>query len=179
VRRLDQSYGADKLLSRGDCSQFEQVPGRDLWLPKKVEIQLHEFNSLPETVFKDSFLSFTTTVSSISGDRISDDAFKLDYETTPGTLIRDGTVRAKSSKTGDGYVTYTVPPRPEDLPQVIARATNGENMVVFPGGPAIAAEPIAERFRSGALRTILLCNAGLLGAFGAFVVWRCRRSVSA
>ena len=90
VRRLDQSYGADKLLSRGDCSQFEQVPGRALWLPKKMETQLHEFDSVPGTIFKDSFLSFITTVSSMSGDRISDDAFKLDYETVPGTIVRDG-----------------------------------------------------------------------------------------
>lgn len=146
VRRLDQSYGADTLLSRSDCTQFEQIPGRELWLPKKVETQLHEFYTLPGTFFKDSFLSFTTTVSSMSGDRISDDAFKLDYETVPGTVVRDGTVRAKSSKSGDSYVMYTVPARTEDLQQVITRASNGENMVRFPGGPPLAAEPIADAF---------------------------------
>ena len=92
VRRLDQYYGTDTLLSRSDCTQFEQIPGRALWLPKKMETQLHEFDSVPGTIFKDSFLSFITTVSSMSGDRISDDAFKLDYETVPGTIVRDGTV---------------------------------------------------------------------------------------
>ena len=96
-----------------------------------METQLHEFDSVPGTVFKDSFLSFITTVSSMSGDRISDDAFKLDYETVPGTIVRDGTVRAKSAKAGDNYVTYTVPTRTQDLPQVIERASNGENMVRF------------------------------------------------
>ena len=53
---------------------------------------------MPGTIFKDSFLSFITTVSSMSGDRISDDAFKLDYETVPGTIVRDGTVRARSPR---------------------------------------------------------------------------------
>jgi RNA polymerase sigma factor (sigma-70 family) len=178
VRRMDQSYGVDILLSRSDCTQFEQIPGRDLWLPKKVESQLHEFYTLPGTFFKDSFLSFTTTVSSLSGDRISDDAFKLDYETVPGTVIRDGTIRAKSSKSGDSYVMYTVPARTEDLQQVITRASNGENMVRFAGGPPLAVEPIAERFRSGSLMTMVLCNAGLVGAFVAFVAWRRQRSLS-
>jgi RNA polymerase sigma factor (sigma-70 family) len=178
VRRLDQSYGVDTLLSRSDCTQFEQIPGRDLWLPKKVETQLHEFYTLPGTFLKDSFLSFTTTASAISGDRISDDAFKLDYETLPGTIVRDGTVQAKSSKAGDGYVMYTVPSRHEDLPDVVARAASGQNMVRFAGGPPLAASPVAERFRSGALQTIVLCNAGLLGAFVAFVAWRRRKNAS-
>ena len=178
VRRLDQSYGADTLLSRSDCTQFEQIPGRDLWLPKKVETQLHEFYSLPGTFLKDSFLSFTTTASSMSGDRISDDVFKLDYETVPGTIVRDGTVQAKSSKAGDGYVMYTVPSRHEDLPDVVARAASGENMVRFAGGPPLAASPVAERFRSGALQTIVLCNAGLLGALVTFVALRRRKNAS-
>jgi hypothetical protein len=178
VRRLDQNYGADTLLSRSDCTQFEQIPGRALWLPKKMETQLHEFDSVPGTVFKDSFLSFITTVSSMSGDRISDDAFKLDYETVPGTIVRDGTVRAKSAKAGDTYVTYTVPTRTQDLPQVIERASNGENMVRFAGEPPLAAVPAADHFRSGTLQTIVLCNAGLLGAFVAFVAWRRRKNLS-
>jgi RNA polymerase sigma factor (sigma-70 family) len=178
VRRLDQNYGADTLLSRSDCTQFEQIPGRALWLPKKMETQLHEFDTVPGTVIKDSFLSFITTVSSMSGDRISDDAFKLDYESVPGTIVRDGTLPAKSAKAGDNYVTYTVPTRTQDLPQVIERASNGENMVRFAGEPPLAAVPVADHFRSGTLQTIVLCNAGLLGAFVAFVAWRRRKNLS-
>jgi RNA polymerase sigma factor (sigma-70 family) len=176
VRRLDQSYGTDTLLSRADCTQFQQIPGRELWLPKKVETQLHEYYSAPGTFFKDAFLSFTTTVSSMSGDRIPPDVFKLDYESVPGTTVRDGTVQAKSSKSGDGYVMYTVPNRHEDLADVVARAASGQNMVRFPGGPPLAASPVAERFRSGALQTIVLCNAGLLGAVVAFVALRRRKN---
>ncbi|HUE15705.1 MAG TPA: hypothetical protein VMR25_16170, partial [Planctomycetaceae bacterium] len=33
VRRFEQTYGPDILLTRTDCSQFEQIPGRQLWLP--------------------------------------------------------------------------------------------------------------------------------------------------
>jgi hypothetical protein len=178
VRRLDQSYGTDTLLSRADCTQFQQIPGRELWLPKKVETQLHEYYSVPGIFFKDAFLSFTTTVSSLSGDRISPDVFKLDYESVPGTTVRDGTVQAKSSKSGDGYVTYTVPNRHEDLADVVTRAASGENMLRFPGGPPLAASPVADRFRSGALQTIVLCNAGLLGAFVAFIAWRRQKHAS-
>jgi RNA polymerase sigma factor (sigma-70 family) len=178
VRRLDQSYGTETLLSRADCTQFQQIPGRDLWLPKKVETQLHEYYSAPGTFFKDAFLSFTTTVSSMSGDRIAPEVFKLDYESLPGTTVRDGTVQTKSSKSGDGYVMYTVPSRHEDLPDVVARAASGQNMLRFPGGPPLAASPVAERFRSGALQTIVLCNAGLLGAVVAFVALRRRKNAS-
>ena len=170
VRRLDQSYGADTLLSRSDCTQFEQIPGLALWLPKKIEIQLHEFDSVPGTIFKDSFLSFITTVSSMSGDRISDDAFKLDYESVPGTIVRDGTVCAKSAKAGDNYVTYTVPTRTQDLPQVIERASSGENIAApcrraAPGGCA--------RRRSFSQRYAADDRALQCGAAGSFRGVRC------
>ena len=147
---------------------------------------MHEYFSAPDTVFKENFLSQTLLVSAMSGDRVSDDAFKLENETTPGTMVRDGTVRAKSSKSGglslngagDPYVTYTVPTRSEDIKEVITRATAGENMVRFPGGPPLAVVPMGDHFRSGALQTIVLCNAGLLGAVVAFIAWRRRRTVS-
>ena len=35
VRRLDQYYGTDTLLSRSDCTQFEQIPGRACGCRKK------------------------------------------------------------------------------------------------------------------------------------------------
>ena len=185
VRRLDQSYGSDQLLVRSDCSDFQQISGRNVWLPKKIESQMHEYFSAPDTVFKENFLSQTLLVSAMSGDRVSDDAFKLEYETTPGTMVRDGTVRAKSSKAGglslngagDPYVTYTVPTRSEDIKEVITRASAGENMVRFPGGPPLAVVPMGDHFRGGALQTIVLCNAGLLGAVVAFIAWRRRSSL--
>jgi RNA polymerase sigma factor (sigma-70 family) len=186
VRRLDQGYGADQLLVRSDCGDFQQLSGRNVWLPQKIESQMHEWYSVPDTVFKDSFLTQTLSVSAMSGDRLSDDAFKLAYETTPGTMVRDGTVRAKSSKSGglspnragDAYVTYTVPARSADIKEVITRASAGENMVRFPGGPPLAVVPMGDHFRGGALQTMVLCNVGLLAAVVAFVAWRRRRTVS-
>ena len=177
VRRLDQSYGSDQLLVRTDCSDFQQISGRNVWLPKKIESQMHEYFSAPDIVFKDNFLSQTIEVSAMSGDHLSDDAFKLELETTPGTMVRDGTVRAKSSKSGgpvlngaaDAYVTYTVPARSEEIKEVITRASAGENMLRYPGGPSLAVVPMGDHFRSGALQTIALCNAGLLGAAVAFI----------
>ena len=45
VRRLDQSYGSDQLPIRTDCSDFQQISGRNVWLPKKIESQMHEYFS--------------------------------------------------------------------------------------------------------------------------------------
>ena len=56
VRRLDQSYGSDQLLVRSDCSDFQQISGRNVWLPKKIESQMHEYFCVPDTVFKENFL---------------------------------------------------------------------------------------------------------------------------
>ena len=61
---------------------------------------------------------------------------------------------------------------------MIERASNGENIVRFAGEPPLAAVPVADHFRSGTLQTIVLCNAGLLGAFVAFVAWRRRKNLS-
>ena len=86
-----------------------------------MEIELHEFDTVPDTVFKDSFLSFTTTVSSMSGDRISDDAFKLDYETVPGTMIRDGTVRAAEMASQNEQATTTSRTRCRLAPKIVRK----------------------------------------------------------
>jgi hypothetical protein len=171
VRRFEQSYGPDTLLARSDCSHFEQIPGRQLWLPRRVETQLHEYYSVPETVFKDAFLTQILEVSAIDGSRVPEELFKLDY-TEPGTMVRDGTDPAAKSK--DGYLSYTVPARPEELPGVIERARNGENMVQFFGGPPLAAAPLVEKYRRGALLTIVLCNVAMLGAGAVYLVWRRR-----
>jgi hypothetical protein len=171
VRRFDQSYGADTLLARSTDSQFERVPGRNLWLPRRVETHLHEYYSVPETVFKDAFLTQILDVSAIDGSRVPDETFKLD-DTAPGTMVRDGTDPKAKSK--DGYLSYTVPARLEDLPSVIERARNGENMVQFFGGPPLAAAPVVEKYRRGALLTIVLCNVAMLGAGAVYIVWRRR-----
>jgi hypothetical protein len=171
VRRFEQTYGPDTLLARSNCSQFQQIAGRQLWLPRRVETQLHEWYSVPETVFKDAFLTQIVEVSAIDGSRVPDETFKLDY-TEPGTMVRDGTDPAAKSK--DGYVNYVVPARLEDLPSVIARARNGENMFPFGGGMPVAAEPLVERYRGSALLAIVLCNLAMFGAAGVYLVWRRR-----
>ena len=56
VRRLDQSYGADQLLIRSDCSDFQQISGRNVWLPKKIESQMHEWYSAPGHRFQRQLL---------------------------------------------------------------------------------------------------------------------------
>jgi RNA polymerase sigma factor (sigma-70 family) len=171
VRRCEQRYGPDTLLSRTDCSQFEQIPGRRLWLPRRVESQLHEYPTAPGIVFKDAFLTQILAVSAFDGSRVPDETFKLDY-TAAGTIVRDGTDPA-TAKTKDGFINYTVPARPEDLAGVIERARNGENMAQFGGGTPPAAEPPVESHRKGALLAIVVCNVGMFGV--GYLAWRRRR----
>jgi hypothetical protein len=173
VRRFEQSYGPNALLTRSDCSRFEQIRGRQLWLPRGVETELHEYYSVPETVLKDAFLSQIVEVTALDGNRVPEETFKLDY-TAAGTMVRDATDPA-AAKSKDGYVSYTIPARLEDLPGVIERARNGENMLQFGGGLPLASEPRVASYRQGALIAIGLSNMVMLGAGAAYVVWRRKR----
>jgi RNA polymerase sigma factor (sigma-70 family) len=173
VRRSEQRYGSDTLLTRTDCSQFEQIPGRQLWLPRKVENQLHEYGTVPATVFKDAVLTQKIEVSAFNGHRVPDETFQLDYH-APGTIIRDGT-DPEHAKSKDGYITYTVPPRQQDLPAVIERARNAVSDLQVGGVMPFASEPLAERFRPSAVLTIAICNLAMIGVAGVYFVWRRRR----
>jgi RNA polymerase sigma factor (sigma-70 family) len=176
VRRVEQRYGAEALLQRADCGQFDQVPGRQLWLPRRIETQMYEWHSLAGPPLKDSFLSQVQLVSAYNGSRVPDETFRLDY-TAPGTMIRDGT-DAANAKSKDGYISYTIPARLVDLPAVIERARNGENLFQV-GGMPVAAEPLVERYRRGSLLTILLCNVAMFGAGAGYLAWRRRREGAA
>jgi RNA polymerase sigma factor (sigma-70 family) len=175
VRRCEQRYGADTLLSRTDCSQFEQIPGRQLWLPRRVEEQLHEYPTVPGTVFQEAFLTQIAEVSAFDGNRVPDETFRLEY-TAPGTIVRDGTDSA-TAQSKDGSVGSMVPPRPEDLAGVIERAHGGENILQLASGLPLAAEPaVASHHRGSTLVAIVVCNVTLLGAGVAYVVWRRRKA---
>jgi hypothetical protein len=176
VRRFEQSYGPDTLLTRSNCSQFEQIPGRQLWLPRRVETELHEYNSVPETVFKEAFLFQVINVLAFDGGRVPDQTFALNY-TEPGTIVSDRTDPA-AANSRDRQISYMVPARLEDLPGVIERARRGENMVQIGGGLPFAAEPRVAGPRNGALMTIVLSNMVVLGAGAAYVVWRRKRGES-
>jgi hypothetical protein len=138
-----------------------------------VETQLHEYYSVPETVLKDAFLSQIVEVTALDGNRVPEETFKLDY-TAAGTMVRDATDPA-AAKSKDGNVSYTIPARLEDLPGVIERARNGENMLQFGGGLPLASEPRVASYRKGALIAIGLSNMVMLGAGAAYVVWRRKR----
>ncbi len=108
VRRLETRSKPDTLLNRTDCSQFEQIPGRQLWLPRKVESELHELPTLPGTVLKkEESATQILEVSAFDGSRAPDETFTLNY-TQPGTIVHDGT-DAGSTKSGRGFIRYTAP----------------------------------------------------------------------
>ena len=110
VRRLETRSKPDTLLNRTDCSQFEQIAGRQLWLPRKVESELHELPMLPGAVLKkEEAATQTLEVSAFDGSRVPDETFVLNY-TQPGTIVHDGT-DAGSTKFARGFIRYTAPAR--------------------------------------------------------------------
>ncbi len=110
VRRLEMRSKPDTLLNRTDCSQFEQIAGRQLWLPRKVESELHELPTLPGFVLKkEEAATQILEVSAFDGSRAPDETFTLNY-TQAGTIIHDGT-DAGSTKSARGFIRYTAPAR--------------------------------------------------------------------
>jgi hypothetical protein len=177
VRRLDQRYGADTLLQRTICTQFEQIDGRQLWLPRRIETQLFEWFTAPGTAFKDAFLSEIAMISSYDGRPVPEETFRLNY-TTPGTVVTDGTDPA-SAKLKSGHVNYTIPAQVAELPAVIERARKGENMLAGAGGMSISGAPLgivplSEGYRRGAMLTIVLFNVAAVAGGAVYLGWRWR-----
>jgi hypothetical protein len=175
------------LLQRTDCSQFEQLAGRPLWLPRRVETQLYEWFSLPGATLPDGLLSQVTTVSAYDGSRVPDETFRLNY-TEPGTIISDATDPA-GAKLKNGTVSYAIPQRLADLPAVIERARRGENMLALGGGLSVGGVqvggvplgivPLSQGYRGGAMLAIVLFNGAAFVAGVVYLGWRWRKGGAA
>ena len=105
VRRREEWYGTDQLLDRCDCSEFEKLPNRPVWLPRHCENEMHEFEhwfnieyhgpghihqtaQMVSYLFEDSILSMVLEVREMSGAPIPLEQFVLNY-TEPGTNITE------------------------------------------------------------------------------------------
>jgi hypothetical protein len=168
VRRFERDGGPGSLVDRTDCSQFEQIPGRQLWLPRRVASELHELPSMPGTVFKE-IVTQVLVVSAIDGRRVSDETFALNY-TQPSTIVHDGTDLA-SGKTQ--RIRYSFPARAENLAGVIQRAPTREQRADHGDPLPQAVESVWSR-RNAALGALVLCKVLLLGAGAGYLAWRWR-----
>ena len=106
VRRFDRSFAPDTLLSRSNFLDFQQVPGRQLWLPRRVETEMHEVPNLPGKVIAETILMNILEVTAYDFERVPDNTFVLNY-TKPGTFIVDYSDPA--AKTSDGICVIDFP----------------------------------------------------------------------
>ncbi len=121
-RRVEKTMG--ELAVRADSSNFIEVPGSGLWMPKTVEVEWHIWpNSLTKPV-KEAVVRETFRVSELNSKPIPPTQFVLKYD-EPGTTVADGSLEGE--KDSEGRVTYRVPADPSQLDEVIKSAAAGKN----------------------------------------------------
>ena len=124
VRRRIEKTPSGELAVRADCSDFTQVPGSGLWMPRKVEVEWHMWPYyLPKPV-KEAVIRETYRVSELKSEPISPEHFVLKFHDA-GTAVSDGTIEGK--KNSRGRIDYYVPADPGRLDQVIKAAASGKD----------------------------------------------------
>jgi hypothetical protein len=174
VRQFERSYLPNTLLSRTVSSDFQQVPGRPLWLPRRMETEVHEMPNLPGIALADSFLTDVMEVSAYDFGRVLDNTFTLD-QSKPGTSILDFSDPA--AKGPDGSIHYEVPAGPEQLAAVIDRARKSPTPFSFGGPPPAMSRPLDSGYRNSALYKIVVANVVVIACIVGFVVWRRRKEL--
>ena len=119
VSRREERYPDGRLISTCDCSDFHQVPGRGVWLPRRCVVQNYSSASAVGKVSATPLMLQTFVLNSCSAKEISQTQFVLNY-TKAGTMVSDTTGIDDSTK--DVATTYIVPARPEDLDRAIEDA---------------------------------------------------------
>jgi hypothetical protein len=118
VRRLDIRDEAGRLLTRSDCTEHEQLAGRNVWLPRRCRVEQYTFVGLGDQVFGAPLFVNQFLVRAFDLQPWPDDRFELKY-TTPGTRVNDRTFPEVEGTRG---VTYEIPANPERLDEVIQAA---------------------------------------------------------
>ena len=165
VRRLDILDETGRLLTRFDCTEHEQVNGRNVWLPRRCRMEEYTVSRIKDQVFASPYFVTQFKVRAFDLKPWPYERFELKY-TTPGTHIGDKTFPEVN---GDEGVTYKIPANPQQLDEVIAAARE-----------KYAMQASAEE-RSRRLKTLFLVINGV--GLAAYVVcliirWR-KRATSA
>lgn len=134
LRRQEEWYGNTTLLMRRDCTEFEVLPGRDVWLPRHCETLVYEFflRQFPKPLFSD-----LVEIAAFDLAQPPDELFVLgkDYQ-RPSTRVEDATVPEAGAKP-DGAIHYIVPARAADLEKVIKQAREGSATLSGNSGPRL------------------------------------------
>ena len=74
------------LRTKTTCADFETLPHSTLWLPKRVQVEWHTWNSIPDRTFEDPLIRETYKVTKLRHEAISPDQFSLMLNTlSPAT----------------------------------------------------------------------------------------------
>lgn len=157
VRRRIEKTPPGGLAVRSNCSDFAQVPGSGLWMPRKVEVEWHTWPGVLAKPVKEAVIRETFRVSELKSEPIPPEQFVLKYNEA-GTTIADSTIEGK--KDSDGWVVYRVPADPSRLDEVIKAAASGQKY-----------EPTIVSFR----KYFILVNVLLFLILIGVVWWRARR----
>jgi hypothetical protein len=122
VRRLEIWDEGGRLLVRSNCTEFEQLSGRLLWMPRLCRVEEYTVaatqdkeNSIP-AIFSSPLYVKLLRVNAFGAQPWPDDRFQLKY-TTPGAYVNDASFPETSGKDG---VFYQIPANPQRLDEVIA-----------------------------------------------------------
>jgi hypothetical protein len=151
VRCEEQRYRDGTLLFQRKNEEFEQVKGRELWLPRKSTKDCYTFSSVPATYFKSPIMTQVIEVSEIDLGSIADDQFVLKY-TKPGTLITDQTIPG-------GDVSYQVAATLQALDDDLA-----------------AQSKLTQSPRKWGWPLVILVNSIVVVGLGAWAIWKYRRA---
>jgi hypothetical protein len=117
IRRTEETTSG-KRLTNAECSDFVKLEGREVWLPKRIRVDWHTWETIPKTIEPKPLITEEFQLLEWKTDPIPPEQFALHYD-RPGSLVTDYAV-AGAEKFKDGGVNYRIPARPEDLDDVIA-----------------------------------------------------------
>ena len=169
VRQSEEWYDPTTLLQRCLCSDFVQLSDRHVWLPRTYQTDYYSYPTVPGVYFDEPIVSNVIQVSEMSGERVPDSQFSLDY-TEPGIQIMDETTPPTThggrQTLSFHYYTGNTPEetqRNKELAQkqAIASSVGQEQNAVSP-----------LRRSSFAFRWILLVNGIGVGLIGGYFIYR-------
>lgn len=148
VARTERTKNGE-IATSSRCQQFVQLGTRSVWLPEKISVDFHTWESAPGVYHQQPILTEEYEIRSWDVAPIEQSRFVLNYS-VPGAAISDAVVKG-AEKFKSGYVDYKVPADPKDLDAAVQQALSG-------GVPKI-----------GVSKVLLIVNLIVLAAIGAFV----------
>jgi hypothetical protein len=88
VRRHERQYAGDILLGREDCTDFQKIPGRDLFLPRRITVEDYTADRNVGVYFKVPLVISVLELTEVKVEPLADQEFILDCK-VPGQMIID------------------------------------------------------------------------------------------